>query len=383
MQYLTLLIDKSALQALSPREAKWMCHHFRVNVPPVFFAELIADLKKKKPATTSAEDDVRFLARKLISHAVHPSVGAQELMRSELLGHRVPLTGQIFDVNSELIDLPNGERALYVDSTPTQEIIERWQNGNFSQLEHEQASVWRDGISKIQLEKMFRSLKSLRNPNIKGAGDLIKIVDAALVGRDFSFFKGLFEIADLDQRQFDIAVQAWRRFNQPSLKRFFPYAYHILRIELYFLVGLANGVISTRDTNRIDIEYLKYLPFAHTFCSSDALHVEASQHFFMPHNFFALGTEMKSALAEIADCWDSVSEDVRKRGTASFANFPPPEMNNAVTRAYDHQMPGWRTNANKPRDPISPEENARIMAQIKPMFDMMQKQRQTRKKSEG
>jgi hypothetical protein len=156
-----------------------------------------------------------------------------------------------------------------------------------------------------------------------------------------------------------------------------------LRIELYFLVGLANGVISTRDTNRIDIEYLKYLPFAHTFCSSDALHVEASQHFFMPHNFFALGTEMKSALAEIADCWDSVSEDVRKRGTASFANFPPPEMNNAVTRAYDHQMPGWRTNANKPRDPISPEENARIMAQIKPMFDMMQKQRQTRKKSEG
>lgn len=375
MQDLTLLIDKSAFQSLSRREAKWMFHHFRMNVPPVFFAEIIADLKKKKPATGSAETDVKALAGKITSHAIHTNVGAQELMTSELLGNRFPLGGQIIDINSEIVTLQNGERAIYVDSTPTQDMIHRWQHGDFSELEHEQAAVWRDGISKIQLEDMFRKVKALRNPNVKNSDDLIRVVDGALKGRDFALMKDLFQMANLDDVRFNEAARSWRGFGHPPTEQFFPYSYFILRIELYFLLGLANKIITTRDTNRIDIEYLKYLPFAHAFCSSDNLHIESARHFSMPHNMFILGKELKSALAEIADCWDSVSDKVKSRGTASFANFPPPELDNAITRAYDFHIKNWREGANEPRPQISPEENARTMARLKPLMEAMERAR--------
>lgn len=72
-EYISAIIDKSTLQSLSAREAKWLFHHFRVIIPPVLFAEVIGDLEKKKVkalATGTPDGDVRMLTATITSHSV-------------------------------------------------------------------------------------------------------------------------------------------------------------------------------------------------------------------------------------------------------------------------------------------------------------------------
>jgi len=41
-----VLFDKSFLQSLNIDEAVWFDHFFISNIPPIFFTETLADLKK-------------------------------------------------------------------------------------------------------------------------------------------------------------------------------------------------------------------------------------------------------------------------------------------------------------------------------------------------
>ena len=304
MNYITLLIDKSALQALSPREAKWLFHHFRLNFPPVFFAEVLADLTKRRPTTGSPEGDVKALAKKITTYAVHPNEDAMNVLRAELAGSPIPLRGQIADQQAQLIDMPDGSKGVFIDSTPTQELLERWAKGDFEAAEKDFAKVWRDELSKIKLEELFRTVKAARREHIKSATDVIRLVDSILSGRNYEILRNALEIVGAPQPQVDAVVNAWRKAGKPPIHLFIPYTFFTLRIELYFLIGLAHQVVSTRDTNRIDIEYLKYLPFTQVFCSSDKLHIDTAPHFLMPHNQFVSGADLKAAMREIADHWE-------------------------------------------------------------------------------
>jgi len=382
MNDITLLIDKSALQALSPREAKWLFHHFSLNFPPVFFAEVLADLTKRRPTTGSPEGDVIALAKKIVTYSVHPNEAAMNLLRAELIGARIPLTGQIADQQGQVVDMPDGSKGLFIDSTPTQELLERWAKGDFETSEKDFATIWRDGLSQIKLEELFRTVKIARRAHIKSAADVAALVDQVLKGRDYETIKRALEIVEAPPRQVAAVIGAWRSAGKPSINQFIPYTFFTLRIELYFLIGLAHQVISTRDTNRIDIEYLKYLPFTEVFCSSDKLHIESAPHFLMEHNQFVAGADLKIAMREIADYWDGIPEATRELGTATYADVPPPELDNVVTRVYDFYMAGWRTNANQPRPKISPEENERIMAELRPMMEAVERQRRQPTKKE-
>jgi hypothetical protein len=202
-----------------------------------------------------------------------------------------------------------------------------------------------------------------------------QLVGAVLQGRDYDVLLMLYKLAGVPEHVQKQAVIAWKKAGKPPLSKFFPYSYFILRIELYFLLGLANSIITTRDTNRIDIEYLKYLPFTDVFSSADALHIEAAQHFLWPHNSFIVGADLKKAMAEIADKWDAVDEATKARGTASYADYPPPDLDNVVTRLYDRQIPNWREGANQPKPPIAKEENDRIMKEVRAKFEAMQRAR--------
>lgn len=87
--YISAILDKSVLQSLSSREAKWLFHHFRVNVPPILFSEVLGDLSKTKAlATGRAEGDVRMLASKITSHSVFLNEAHHNLVASELHGHQ-------------------------------------------------------------------------------------------------------------------------------------------------------------------------------------------------------------------------------------------------------------------------------------------------------
>jgi hypothetical protein len=142
--YIGAIIDKSVLQSLSAREAKWLFHHFRVNIPSILFSEVLGDLAKTKGLETgSADGDVRMLVGKIAHAWVNLNEAHHSLVAAELLGHPVPMDGRPIVSNGRSARMPDGSLGLYVDQTPFQGVMDRWRAGDFDGMELEFAKVWR------------------------------------------------------------------------------------------------------------------------------------------------------------------------------------------------------------------------------------------------
>ena len=68
-----IIYDKSTIQALNPAEVFCLDCHYRINVVPVFFAEVLADLHKPANKGRTPEDVVGSIARKISGFSAMPS----------------------------------------------------------------------------------------------------------------------------------------------------------------------------------------------------------------------------------------------------------------------------------------------------------------------
>lgn len=371
--HVPILVDKSVLQGLANREAKWLFHHFNVNMPPVFFAELIADLRKEKGFSSRAatpQADVMMLAAKVDSSSLYLNAASSELLNGELHGGRFEMDGRPVITHAERLPMPDGSFGAYLDQTPIQRLMDRWQAGDFEGMEHEFAQVWRDRIKAINLETVVRSMKGLRNKSLYTPNEVAEAVNAILAHPEQRYASLQFSMAVLGvpeklQRR---VIERWKRMGRPSLAEFAPYTLFVARVELFFFLGVGHQVITTRSSNRIDIEYLKHLPFARVFCSSDKLHADIFP-YFATNQIFISGPELKASLREMADYYDALPDEQRSHGSFTYADYPPVHMDNAIARAYDRFIPSWRDGANQPRPPRDPETDVRIMERLRPMME--------------
>ena len=76
---------------------------------------------------------------------------------------------------------------------------------------------------------------------------------------------------------------------------------HCLRVELFFSIGLQHGLIGTRATNRLDMQYYWYTPFAQVFASRDRLHQDLSPYLLESDQTFADGDELVAELRALAE----------------------------------------------------------------------------------
>lgn len=81
------------------------------------------------------------------------------------------------------------------------------------------------------------------------------------------------------------------------------------------------------------------------------------------------------ALNDMVRYYDAMSEQEKSLGSFTYADYPPVEMDNAITRAYDKVMPGWRKGANQPKPPRDPEADKKILAHLRPMMEAINAQR--------
>lgn len=379
-RFLSIVIDKSVLQGLAPREAKWMFHHLRVNLPPVFFAEVIGDLRKEKGFSTgSAEGDVKMLSSKVESAFVDLNIDSRMLVLNELRGARFDMDGRPV-LESEPVRMPDGKYGMFIDQTPMQRVLHRWKEGSFQAMEREFAQVWRDRLASINLEKIVRLTKPLRNKQITTAVDVRRVVDELLFNpdRNFENLSTWIDIIGVTASWKRATLENWKAAGRPPAVKFAPYTAHIAKVRYFFYIGVAHQVITTRSSNQIDMEYFDYLPFARIFSSNDKLHAKMfpvlseSWQIFMPFG------DLKSALCELADHYDTMMPEQKRHGTMTYADYPPIEMDNAITRAYDRFMPDWRVGANEPQPPRDAAEDARIMEHLKPMIDAIEKHKKKR-----
>jgi hypothetical protein len=111
----------------------------------------------------------------------------------------------------------------------------------------------------------------------------LMVTDEETRGPVLLWFLGLLRC---DQATVSQVFSRWMRGGGPALPQFAPYAAHCLRVQLLFYIGMSHGLLSTRSSNVVDLEYLCYALFVSIFASGDKLHrrlapflLEADQRF--------------------------------------------------------------------------------------------------------
>lgn len=255
------LFDKSFLQSLSTDESVWFDYFFLAVVCPIFYVETLADLAKEPTKSRSAEAIVRDIANKFPEMGASPCIYHHEMCIQDLLGNHVPMDGRVPRPGGRLV-----KSGTIYDPSHEEIAFQRWQRGQFQEVERLAAATWRANLAALDLGALAKELRGLGMDgktckSLEQARDLAREV---VTGKDklhsrLALAVHLFQIPAYLHPQI---IDVWTAAGQPTLDKFAPYAAHVLTIEVFFQLSLAAGLIATeRTSNRTDIAYLFYLPF--------------------------------------------------------------------------------------------------------------------------
>ena len=339
------IFDKSALQALNIDEAVWFDAFFSANVVPVFYVETLADLEKQVAAGSSPETVVGALAAKTPTNA-YPNVHHRDLVLSELAGQPVAMTGQAVINAGKVMRNPDGQLGVHVEQFPEQAALLRWQQHEFLDLEHQIAKDWRAELAAHDPDDQIAALEKISLPTgrSRDRAQLKKFIDEFCQRTNTEVLALAFDALAVPPPYRQSAVHRWLNEGQPPLQRFAPYTAHVFKVELHYYLSMARGFISSeRASNKVDMAYLYYLPFAMVFISGDRLHRDNVPLFLRRDQSYLATDELKPALRELDDHYSALPDEIKQRGVLSFAGYPPPDVDNAVTQLWDrHMRRDWR-----------------------------------------
>lgn len=112
----TLIYDKSTIQALNPREVFCLDCHYCINIVPVFFAEVLADLHKPTEKGRTPVDVVGSIAAKISGFSAMPNVHHLTLCLGDLLGHKVEVCGVPVIGGGETVHSADGRTGMFLTS---------------------------------------------------------------------------------------------------------------------------------------------------------------------------------------------------------------------------------------------------------------------------
>lgn len=360
-----LIFDKSFLQSLSVDESVILDQMFSCVVTPLFFVETMADLTKETKRGRTAEQVVGGLAERTPVARSYINTYHQDVILEDLLGrrqdydHRPAVAGGI-PVRVE------GKAGVVYQKSPEREAFDRWQQGHFLDVERRFAQKWRADLASIDLPAVARAYKSMlrkehRPKSHESARDLARRMVSA-GGQNYRSLVMAHRLLGMPARSLGRVVRNWKAAGSPPLREYAPFAAHCLEVDLFFELCLSNGLISDqRPSNRIDVSYLYYLPFADIFASGDKLHRVTAPLFLDERQRFVWGPELKADLAALNARFAALPEEEKAKGLFSLTSTPPVDHQGLVATLWDTKTPGWRTP--KPPPPkISPAAEAEIIA---------------------
>lgn len=357
-----LICDKSTLQGLGRVELNLLRKYYFLNVPPVLLAEILGDLKKHANPNLS-RNEVRDLANKLVPACCSVNVGFRDLISGELAGHPITMDGRPVKGGGKRVMSNDGKMGVVFEHTPESEALLRWQSGKFLEAEALLADVWRLSTQFLDLESMQRQLRPAYSGqvNLRTLTQTCEFVDGLIVSAPPDLLLSwLLRDAGLSPMLGQDFVQRIRGLGNGSLKLHAPYTAHCLRVSLTFHFALAFGLIGTRPTNRIDMEYLYYTPFCQAFSSGDAFHRKTAPLFMHTDDqMFVLREELKADLRRLAEWWAGMGEPERERERDRQG---PPENAESVThRLWSRAMkPGYRD-----QRPLSSETQKKLFEAVR------------------
>ncbi len=361
----TIIFDKSVLQSLSEDESVWLDAFYHSIITPLFYVETLADLAKKSELRP-AEDTVRMIANKVPEMGSSPNTHHRELVVGNLLGYEVS--------NSRRPILSGGKRytmnnkiGVVFDEPPETKAFQRWQKQEFNELEREIASLWRQALAEFDYDYYFNLIREITGSTftkpknieeaydmaskiVRGEGDRYKLLIMA---------RNLFNISDAGFREI---LKGWNKSGMLSISQFAPYASHVLKVDIFFILCTSSSLISRdRKSNRADMAYLYYLPFANIFTSSDNLHKRVTPLFLESDQRFIYGPDLKKDLSELDEHFFKLKTDDEKRGGVfGFAWYPPDNSRFLTTQMWDNMRPNWRLSDNPMRQEKIKPKNQKV-----------------------
>jgi len=364
-----LLFDKSTLQSLSVDESVWFDAFYYPNVTPLFFVETLADLEKEMSKGRTPEQVVGNLAEKTPTGG-QINVYHEALCINELLGRAdVPMRRVAIIAGGRPVQA-GGRKGVVYDDPPERKALRRWESRKFLEVERQFARAWRQNLSGLNLDGIFREgravIERLGRPKDLAAAREMAVSLLEKPGSRYA--EEVLKSFNASERLRKAIVGRWRQNGSPPLKQYAPYTAHVGSVDLFFCIGLGADLISReRPSNKIDMAYLYYLPFAMCFTSNDNLHartaplfMDAEKQVFMP------GRDLKADLAKLDAHYSTLPEEVKEQGVMAFAHYPPTDGDYLTTALWDKLMAlHWRTDAAAPLKPRSPEDDKRFVEQAK------------------
>lgn len=272
-----IILDKSALQCFSRDEMWMLTKHYLLIVVPILLVEILADLKKEAREGRMPEDDVVWLSGKLLGSDSKLNVPYQVACIESMLGNDPP-TGYVLMAGAREVQAKDGRKGVFFDEPKEYQALRKWRERQFDEAEKALAEEWRRATAAIDLESFRRAhaerLRGQTQP--RTLEEVIPYVERLLASGDPAAQKdlinALLDFISAPEPVRTAIFDRWLSLRMPPLKQFSPYSHYCLRAMLIFNAGLAFGLVSTRATNRIDLEYLFYAHFGYVFCSNDKFH---------------------------------------------------------------------------------------------------------------
>lgn len=264
----TLLIDKSAFQALNPEELGKSRGRYQLLVTDILLLELLGDLRYNDQRT-------QYLAQKLRSAEVVVNMPYHLICGAELMGEPVPMQGIPL-----LQGLPmrnsSGETGFLVARSVGDISLERWAKGEFGEGDVERARMLVGALRNFDLlEQSEHGTRAAiaRNDLPPSIQEIARRVDESLSdpARQPSLLDTLLAYLPLSEDRKRQIRDRWERVPL-SLNLNAPFSSRCLRLLLIFFAAIGSRLIGTRKTNFVDVQYLMYLPFCSRFASGDHVH---------------------------------------------------------------------------------------------------------------
>lgn len=338
-----IITDKSAIESLSPDEARFLFKHLFVNIPPILLKEVLADLSKLRKGEDNPAVRVIALANKSRDIDSLINLDYRALCSNSLLGSDIPMDGRCIASNpSRTVTSKHGTGIVIEESQDEKDLL-RWQFGNFSDEEKQAAYIWREKSKNFDLTGYRTGFEhiGIKIPPVKTYSEIKESTDALLADQTLQakFLYWLLAICTkLERSTKESIARRWNRSPERYIQGFAPYAHYCLRVYLTFVIGLESNLFSKRPTNRLDLEYCFYFPFCHAFTSKDNFLIQIAPLLLEPSQDFVKTIELKADLARLAEEWQGLSPEQKRERSMHYGKRPLPDRNSVISRLWEKHM---------------------------------------------
>jgi hypothetical protein len=250
-----IIFDKSALQQLSVGESAWLDNFFRSNITPLFFVETLADLEKQMKTGRTAEFEVKLIAARTPEQNAVANVHHQALLAAELAG------SFRYDNQTPKPVLGHGQprilgesKAVIYTETPEEKALNRWQRGEFLEIERSIARGWRAGLAELNSEEHYQVFKQYygngRRPRDLASLNTLVNTILALATQDWILGLGLVLLGISDDEK-SIVKMRWELAGKPPIREFLPYFFR--KISRIYTTKMASQFEA--DLRQLKAEY--------------------------------------------------------------------------------------------------------------------------------